>query len=91
MIAFEENKANKESVPDPKADWRSWLSYPGHISREHAETLDALVRAIPAPPEEKTGGDRYVAIADFLRECERQGYINESDHRRLRDEIGPQM
>lgn len=67
--------------------WRERVTYSAHVMRAPSLTLDALNDLVTIP----NTGDRYVDLADWLREGERLGLITPGEHRVLRVALGPHI
>lgn len=67
--------------------WRLRLAYPAAVPPRAAATLDALNQLVPVP----NTGDKYVDLADWLREAESQGLVTPGECLTLRAAISPNL
>lgn len=69
-------------------NWRDCLSYPQNagweMGEEKIQMLDILLVLLPMPEEE----DRYVRLAQWLRDAESQGLLRAVEHQNLRSGLG---
>lgn len=68
-------------------NWRTLLSYPQCLPQWVRSTLDTLAELLPPPEVE----DRFVCLADWLREAEKCGLLTDREHHKLRCMLAPEM
>lgn len=68
-------------------NWHERIAYPGSVPFRSRGLLDALGALVPVPYT----GDKYVDLADWLREGESLGLITATEHQDLRAAIGPNL
>jgi hypothetical protein len=72
-----------------KPGWPEILAHPGSVKYDldykTIETLDTIQSLIPFELKD----DKYVELADWLREAESEGLITQSEHQDLRHKLAP--